>query len=143
LILESCAPVDAAADAAPAQAPPPAPDLAVLDEKTLNRIRELRKPGSQNLLAKMAGLYDSNSRSLIDTARACVASGDADGLAQAAHALRSSSSTIGATALVDLCSAMEAAGRAGTLDGVGALLERIAAEHGRVLKALNALGVAA
>jgi len=58
----------------------------------------------------MAELYLSSSRALIDDARGALASGDASGVAQALHALKSSSGSIGATLLADLCERLESAG---------------------------------
>jgi CheY-like chemotaxis protein len=118
-------------------------DVATLDERTLDRIRDLHKRGGPNLLGKMAELYLYNSRRLIDEARKSLASRDADGVAQAAHALKSSSSSVGATRLADLCDTMEMAGRQAKFDGSESLLEKIVAEHARVVRALDSLGAAA
>jgi two-component system sensor histidine kinase/response regulator len=118
-------------------------DVATLDERTLDRIRDLHKRGGPNLLGKMAELYLYSSRRLIDEARKSLASRDADGVAQAAHALKSSSSSVGATRLADLCDTMEMAGREAKFDGSESQLEKIVAEHARVVRALDSLSAAA
>ncbi len=137
-ILESCAP-DAESEAqSEAQS-----EVAALDERTLDRIRDLHKRGGPNLLSKMAELYLSSSRRLIDDARQSLASRDAHGVAQAAHALKSSSSSVGATLLAELCDTMEMAGRQAKFEGSESLLEKMVAEHARVVRALDSLSAVA
>jgi signal transduction histidine kinase/DNA-binding response OmpR family regulator/HPt (histidine-containing phosphotransfer) domain-containing protein len=130
-------------DAADRSAAAGEPDAAVLDERTLERIRDLHRRGGPNLLGKMAELYLSSSRALIDDARAALASGDASGVAQALHALKSSSGSIGATLLADLCERLEAAGRHSDLDGAESHFEAVVVEHARVVRALDTLSAAA
>jgi CheY-like chemotaxis protein len=120
-----------------------ASDEAVLDEATLDRVRDLHKLGGPNLLGRMAELYAANSRTLIGNARAAVAARDAKGVLQAAHALKSSSGSVGALRLAERCESLENAGRFATLDGADALLLAVTAEHARVLRALESLTAAA
>jgi signal transduction histidine kinase/CheY-like chemotaxis protein len=174
-ILESCAPDEEPADAAPpapaadataatapaatapavtapavtapavtaAPVPAPAPSAAALDDKTLDRIRDLHRRGGPNLLGKMAELYVSSSHALIAALRQAHAARSASGIQNAAHALKSSSSSIGAVLLAELCDSLETAGRAGRLEDAAELLEKLVTEHARVLVALEALDVAA
>jgi len=132
-ILESCVPdaneLELVADS----------EAAVLDEATLDRIRELHRLGGPNLLGRMAELYAKNSRGLIADARSSIDARDAQGLVQAVHALKSSSSSVGATRLADLCDTLESAGRQSRLEGADALLHKLVAEHARVLQALDSL----
>ena len=101
-VLESCF-----SDAAPAVAPAASLDAravdAILDQGALGRIRALHRPGGPNLLAKVLGLYSSSSAALIDTLRAAAEAQDAEGLRQAAHALKSSSANVGALAFAEQC----------------------------------------
>jgi signal transduction histidine kinase/DNA-binding response OmpR family regulator/HPt (histidine-containing phosphotransfer) domain-containing protein len=120
-----------------------AADEAVLDEATLDRVRDLHKLGGPNLLGRMAELYAANSRTLIGSARAAVAARDARAVLQAAHALKSSSGSVGALRLAERCETLENAGRFATLDGADAMLQAIVAEHARVLRALDSLTAAA
>jgi len=114
-----------------------------LDKETLDRIRDLQRPGATNLISKLAVLYHSSSIALMENARASLASQDAAGLAQAAHALKSSSGNIGAILLADLCANLESVARAGQLDEAGTLMNRIVAEHSAVLKNLQEQSAAA
>jgi CheY-like chemotaxis protein len=132
-----------AAEAAPTRLPTPspaprqAPDSATLDERTLDRIRELHRRGGPNLLGKMAELYTSSSRTLLGETHKAFAQREAGRIAQAAHALKSSSSSIGATVLSDLCDSIEKAARDRQLDGLEPLLQQATLEHARVLRALE------
>ncbi len=141
-ILESCAPDAESKAGAEAQSKADA-EVAALDERTLDRIRDLHKRGGPNLLGKMTELYLSSSRRLIDDARKSLASRDAPGVVQAAHALKSSSSSVGAMLLAELCDTMEMAGRQANFDGSESLLEKMVAEHARVVRALDSLCAAA
>ena len=123
----------------------PAPDLtgAILDEQALRQIRSLRQPGGPDLLKKIIDLYIGNSKTLIETLRDSIIRSDAPGMTQAAHSLKSSSANLGATALTELCSQLEATAKSGKLEPAWALLDRMAEEHGRVLLALQAQTAAA
>jgi CheY-like chemotaxis protein len=136
-ILDSCAPDAGAPDVTPDSG------AAELDQPTLERIRELHRRGGPNLLGKMAELYVGSSLELLEDARTSISKGDAKGLVQAAHALKSSSSSIGATVLTELCNTLEGAGRNANMTGTEALLQRTMAEHARVLRALDLLKAAA
>ena len=121
-----------------AAANPRGPAAAALDEQALKQIRALRKPGGPDLLKRIATLYVTNSRVLIDALRAAIIAGDAPAAHQAAHSLKSSSANVGATELTKLCAALEAAAKAGKLGSGWAMLDKIVEEHNRVLLALSA-----
>ena len=135
-VLESCFPGEAPA-AEPARALDTRAVDAILDQGALGRIRALNRPGGPNLLAKVLGLYSSSSASLVDALRAAAEAQDAEGLRQAAHALKSSSANIGALAFADLCKTLELAAAQGRLDEVTLLLGEVYTGHARVLKALD------
>jgi HPt (histidine-containing phosphotransfer) domain-containing protein len=127
--------------AAPVEAVPQnAPD--VLDQKTLDQIRELQR-GVPNLLAKVAEMYLENSAMLLDELRVSLNARNAAGIAKAAHALKSTSFNVGAKGLGELCAGLEALGSEGRTEEAKAAWERIYNEHGRVVVALEALKAAA
>jgi HPt (histidine-containing phosphotransfer) domain-containing protein len=68
---------------------------------------------------------------------------DAEGLRQAAHALKSSSANVGAVAFADLCKEVEVAAASGQLDQARVLVDTLLAEHRTVLQALEAQNIAA
>jgi signal transduction histidine kinase/DNA-binding response OmpR family regulator len=136
-ILDSCVPAEAAAPSGGA------PEGALLDKQTMDRIRDLQRPGATNLLSKLAGLYHSSSTALIESARAALVTQDAAALAHAAHALKSSSGNIGAILLADLCANLESAARSAVLEEAETLFQRIVAEHAAVLRNLRDQSAAA
>jgi CheY-like chemotaxis protein len=115
----------------------------ILDEQALRQIRSLRQPGGPDLLKKIVDLYNTNSRTLIETLRDSIIRSDAAGVAQAAHSLKSSSANVGATALTEMCAQLEATAKTGRLGAAWAMLDRMVEEHNRVLLALNAQTAAA
>ncbi len=141
-VLESCF-SDAAPPLLPAATIDPSTVDAILDQGALGRIRALHRPGGPNLLAKVLGLYSSSSAALIDTLRAAAEAQDAEGLRQAAHALKSSSANVGALAFAELCKNLEQTAAAGKLDEARLLLDELLAGHARVLQALDAQDLAA
>jgi HPt (histidine-containing phosphotransfer) domain-containing protein len=142
----------AAPPAPPAPAPsppaPPAPadrqsaEVAILDEKTLEQIRELER-GVPNLLAKVAELYIENSASLLHELRGCLHRRDFAGMADAAHALKSTSFNTGAKKLAELCTALEAFAHESNFEETRNVLSDALQEHARVERALQALRAAA
>ena len=115
----------------------------VLDARALEQIRALQQPGAPDLLEKIIGLYLDNSRSMTDRIRAALAAGDANGLREAAHALKSSSANVGATGLADIARQLETLGREANLDAARPLVDQMSNEHRRVVSALQAKQVAA
>jgi signal transduction histidine kinase/DNA-binding response OmpR family regulator/HPt (histidine-containing phosphotransfer) domain-containing protein len=129
---------------APRRPPAVAPAMtpAVLDEKTLDQIRELQR-GIPDLLAKVAEMYLENSALLLKELHGSLAAKDAAGLSKAAHALKSTSFNTGAKDLAELCAALETIGLEGRIEDAKSTLERVVHEHARVALALEALKAAA
>jgi CheY-like chemotaxis protein/HPt (histidine-containing phosphotransfer) domain-containing protein len=141
-VLQSCAPGGEAIAAAVATIDARSVDE-ILDRQALERIRALHRPGGPNLLAKVLGLYSSSSLALTDALRTAALTQDAEGLRQAAHALKSSSANIGALAFAEICKGVERAAVGGDFDGACLLLEELLAEHRRVMAALERQELAA
>jgi two-component system sensor histidine kinase/response regulator len=116
---------------------------AVLDQRTLAGIRALRRPGAPDLLAKVVGIYASNSCALVEALKTATLSNDAAGLLHAAHALKSSSANVGAAGLAELCRDVEVATQDGDTDLACVLVEQLLAEHKQVLQALDEQSIAA
>ena len=110
---------------------------AVLDEQALVQLRQLQQPGGPDLVSKVIGIYLDSSRSLTEKLRTALTAGDASGVREAAHALKSSSANVGATALAELARRLEMMGREASLDGAMPLLEQMLGEYQRVVGALQ------
>jgi signal transduction histidine kinase/CheY-like chemotaxis protein len=117
-------------------------DIAVLDEQTLDQIRQLQR-GVPNLLSKVAELYLENSAALLDELRACLHRRDLAGIAKAAHALKSTSANTGAKHLAGLCATLEDCALQSKLEESRNALSEVILEHERAARALQALRVAA
>ena len=77
--------------------------------------------------------------SRIDALRAAAASGDPQDLALAAHALKSSSGSVGAKRMYAAAAALERAALSGRIDGASASIEQLAAEFPRVMAAYDGI----
>ncbi|MDS4029984.1 MAG: response regulator [Candidatus Contendobacter sp.] len=122
--------------ATPLATPSTAPPASPLDQRALNQIRAMQRPGSPDLLGKIIGLYLENSPGLLRQIRDAVASQDGDALRQAAHSLKSSSANLGATELAALCKALEQRGRDRRLEDAAELLRELETHYARAREAL-------
>ena len=110
-----------------------------LDQACLDRLRAMQRPGRPSLLCRVVGLYLEASGERLRGLRSAAEAGDAETLSFAAHALKSESANVGATALAAMLLDLERAGKAGRLDGVLPLVERAEREHARVCDRLRQL----
>lgn len=111
--------------------------LTRLDPASLAAIRALQRPGKPDLLRMVLDRYLTTTPQLIEELRAALARGDAAAVRFAAHNLKSSSATIGATALAALSKELEQMGREHTLATAPALVERVATAYAALQGALT------
>lgn len=124
----------------PMPLPPSWPDTEpVLDPQSLARLIELDPQGTNLLFVRVLGTYrKSLGRYTAQLAAACQPF-DANALRQAAHTLKSSSGSVGALLLAQLCGSAEAALREGRFDEVTPIVDALLAEAARVDQAVNLL----
>ncbi len=113
-------------------------ETSILDPVALKQIRALQRPGGPNILQKVIASYLKDSSQLLDTIRSAIAQNDPPILHRAAHSLKSTSATVGATSLASLCKELEALGRAQTTDNADVFLSAIEKEYIQVQRALHA-----
>jgi HPt (histidine-containing phosphotransfer) domain-containing protein len=112
------------------------------------RAGEASMPGSRGLLPELGGgdpglaselvdLFLDDTPSRLGALREAVAAADAEALVRAGHALRGSASTLGATAMADLCAALERLGRDGTCAGAAPVLVQLEREFDAVRDAFE------
>jgi two-component system sensor histidine kinase/response regulator len=123
---------------------PAAPDMMERDDQyVLDRERVssfLAISRTQNgFLEGLVKTFRQDVPSRIDALRAAVSTGDVHDLANAAHAMKSSSGSVGAKRMLAMASSLEQAARAGRIDGAEAAIEQIAAEFRRVLVAYDGI----
>ena len=98
----------------------------VIDPTPLNAIRDLEEAGNDGLLGTIVELFQSQSTELCEIIQSAVSTGDAAGLCEAAHSLKSSSANVGAMRVSALSYDLEIAGRDGVMDHAAALSDRLA-----------------
>lgn len=108
-----------------------------LDPAALQRLRDLDPTGSSRLLDRVFRAFEDSIARLRPQMLGAVAAGDTAGLRHAAHTLKSSSASIGAIKLSQLCAEMEAMAREGRTDGMTDSTHQLCAEIDAVLAALS------
>ncbi|HEX6086514.1 MAG TPA: response regulator, partial [Thermoanaerobaculia bacterium] len=113
----------------------PRADGATLDVQTLERLRAV----SPDFLSEIAAIYLEDAPARLAALRDAVQRQDAQALTTAAHAFKSGSGNIGATALAGLCGALEAMGRGGNVSDAARTLAELEREYDKVEQALRAI----
>ncbi len=80
-------------------------------------------------IAELIDTFGEDARELIAALRRGLADGDVDVFRRAAHSLKSTSETLGATRLAAMAKELEAMARAGNIDGTQDRIDRLAAEY--------------
>jgi len=129
-----------AAAAVPEDAPKPRPATVdaggALDTTALETIRALGGEQTPDLLEQIVRLYLEGAPELIASIRAGLAAADNDQVRLAAHSLKSSSANLGARNLAQMCAALEASARAGSIGTDAPKAEAIEHEYQAVCAAL-------
>jgi len=111
--------------------------LAPLDAKVLQSLRKMTGARSTEVLSRLIDNYLEEAPQLLQAIRAAVVSKDAAALQQAAHTLRGTSATLGATNLSQLCKTLEAMGSTNITAGALASVLLVEAEYETVKSALQ------
>lgn len=109
----------------------------VLDPRVITELQLLDPGGRQRLFAQLATAYRESAPRLVQSMESGLEKADPTLLADAAHALKSSSAALGAAKLAEFCLRVEALGRRGSTQDASALVEAIGVELGTVLGALE------
>jgi PAS domain S-box-containing protein len=125
-------------DAAPAAGPaePAAPAAGAIDRAVFERL--VASTGGP-FVAELIDTFGEDARELLATLRRTLAATDRDAFRRAAHSLKSTAESLGATGLAALARELEAAARAGSLDGAAARLDRLTEHYERAASALGDL----
>ncbi len=108
----------------------------ILDQARLDEMAEYDEDGS--LIARMSELYLADVSPRINAMHAAHANGDAQALAQAAHALKGAASNMGAERLSAICTVIETAGQTGQLPDATPALAHLEASAQDAQRALEA-----
>jgi HPt (histidine-containing phosphotransfer) domain-containing protein len=107
-----------------------------LDRRSLDRIKSLGPDGSR-LLSAVIGFYLNDSPVLIERLSESLDAGDANGMARAAHALKSASANLGALSLAAMCRQVEDIARRNSVRGGDWLIFQIRLEYDKAKEALR------
>jgi two-component system, sensor histidine kinase and response regulator len=113
------------------------PEVSLLDPAALQRLRDLDPTGASRLLERVFKAFEDSAARLREQLISSLAVGDATGMRNVAHTLKSSSASIGAVKLSRLCAEMEAIARLGQTDGLDQQTTDLCAEIDAVLLALK------
>ena len=113
-------------------------DQYVLDRERVSSFMAISRT-QEGFLDGLVRTFRQDVPSRIDALRAAVASGSANDLALAAHAMKSSSGSVGAKRMLAMASSLEQAARLGRLDGAEAAIDQLAAEFRRVVVAYDGI----
>lgn len=97
----------------------------ILDPSILDSYRPLQEDGEPDLITELVDAFLADLEERIRVIRQAIAQGDPAALRSAAHALKGSSGTVGATGLACRCGELETIGREGRLDEAGPLLDEV------------------
>lgn len=104
-----------------------------LSPKALAEIRHLREP---HFFANLCAIFKTDARKRLSRMANALARGDARALQDDAHVLRSSSATMGATAMSELSGRIETEAALGQLNAIGTWLDTLARSLSEVEQAL-------
>jgi CheY-like chemotaxis protein/HPt (histidine-containing phosphotransfer) domain-containing protein len=107
-----------------------------LDDGALQNLRDL---GGDEFLGEVIDAFLADAPTLIATLRRSLDEQNSEELRRAAHTLKSNGATLGAGTFAELCRTAEQRAKAGELDGLGELVDRIEQEYGPLEEALGAL----
>lgn len=118
--------------------PPDSDRPVTLDTSPLQELRDFADDGGPDLLGELIDIYLDDTPPRLTQLVEASKSGDALGVRESAHALKSACAQLGAMYLSEICRQLEAMGRAEQLDGAIPLAEEALFEFGHVKQALLA-----
>ncbi|MDQ4028550.1 MAG: Hpt domain-containing protein, partial [Actinomycetota bacterium] len=108
---------------------------AAIDRATLDEL--VVSLGGGDVVARLISMFLSDAPKLLESLGRALAEGDGQEVRRAAHTLKSSSATFGATALSQLCGQLEAMGKADAIEEASELLRGAETHYEQVRDALE------
>ncbi|MEB3338628.1 MAG: response regulator [Leptolyngbyaceae bacterium] len=116
--------------------PASVPERPAIEEQALEEIQAIAGEDANMILVDLIDTYLETSTELLQKMLQAIALGDAVQLAKIAHTLKSSSQSLGATSLSQLCQQLEALGKSNQLELLPTTVQAIQTEAERVKTAL-------
>jgi CheY-like chemotaxis protein/HPt (histidine-containing phosphotransfer) domain-containing protein len=117
------------------------PGDSMIDQSGLESLIAMVGEGNQELFTDLVETLAEEASHLIPELKEAISAGDADQVRHAAHTLKGSFASMGATTLAHLCFEMEKKGKSGDLAGASELVAQIEAMYEKVIEALRAIRV--
>jgi HPt (histidine-containing phosphotransfer) domain-containing protein len=136
---ESSASVDAGQSKAQASDALAASETAILDPQALARLQELDPSGETGLLERVLRAFEVSVARLLPQLQDARSAGDLQAIRHVVHTLKSSSASIGALKLSQLCAEGELMVRQSDTDGLDECLDAVVAQTAIALDALKKL----
>ncbi len=111
----------------------------ILDEQTLQNLRQLDPSGQHGLLVRVLSTFDAALRRQMAQMAEARDRGDAAGVAFVAHTVKSSAASVGALALSAQCLETERRLREGAAADLGAEVENLLTQAEGALQAVEAM----
>jgi HPt (histidine-containing phosphotransfer) domain-containing protein len=111
----------------------------LLDSEMLDSYRELASPDDPDFFKTYLNTFLAALPALVDSILNSIETSNADQLARAAHAIKSSCMNVGAADIVNRCAQMELIGKSGTIAGAGPLSIEVVALIRRLTAEVHAL----
>ena len=110
----------------------------ILDKTALDGIRALQMEGAPDVLESVISLYLDDAPKLMERLKHAVAANDAPEIERAAHTLKSSSASLGALKVSELCKRLETSARQHVLDQSTEILTELETTYNGIQSALAA-----
>jgi CheY-like chemotaxis protein/HPt (histidine-containing phosphotransfer) domain-containing protein len=111
-----------------------------VDPKVVAQLKKLQSPKRPRFFSDLIENYASHAGKYCDALRAAIETGDSSELREQAHALKSSSRSVGAVHVSAICEQLELVAVSGTVEGAAALFQQL---EGAVNRAVSLLRRAA
>ncbi|MBL8694377.1 MAG: Hpt domain-containing protein [Planctomycetes bacterium] len=111
---------------------------ATLDPTAIDELRSLAAGGDVTLLKDVLGTYLRDAASYAREIRTAIAESDARKLDRCAHTLKSTSATVGAMELAEICKELEQLGRRGLTSEAASKLDELDRRFSAALAAVTA-----
>ena len=104
---------------------PAAPKGATLSGEMLSKLRQIESLGEPDFVANLARRFVEDTQKRLPRMADALGRGDAQAIAREAHILTSSSATLGATEMSELCAWIERIARGGRLEEIGGEIDAL------------------
>jgi HPt (histidine-containing phosphotransfer) domain-containing protein len=108
-----------------------------VDPNIVAQLKKLQSPKRPRFFSDLIENYASHTGKYCDALRAAIEAGDSSELREQAHALKSSSRSVGAVQVGAICEQLELVGASGTVEGAAALFEQLDGAINRAVSLLR------